>query len=59
MEFRSFIAGILAAYGVVNLLAVFKIALYVALPVILFGVDMGNLMLSLLALLIAYLLVRI
>ena len=58
MDFRSFIEGILVAYGVVNLLAVFKIALYIAMPVIIFGVDMGNILLSLLALGVAYLLLR-
>ncbi len=58
MEFRSFLAGVLAAYGVVNLLAVFKVGIFVAMPIILFGFDIGNVVLSLLALLIAYYLMR-
>ena len=58
MEFRSFLAGVLAAYGVVNLLSVFKIGIFVAMPIILMGYDAGNIVLSLLALLVAYYLVR-
>ena len=58
MEFKSLLAGVLAAYGVVNLLAVFKIGIFVAMPIILAGYDVGNIVLSLLALLIAYYLIR-
>jgi hypothetical protein len=58
MDFRSFLAGVLAAYGAVNLLAVFKIGIFVAMPIMLLGYDVGNIVLSLLALLIAYYLVR-
>ena len=58
MDFRSFIAGILAAYGLVNLLAVFKIGIFISMPILIMGYDMGNILLSLLALVIAFLLVR-
>lgn len=58
MEFRSLLAGVLAAYGIVNLLSVFKIGIFVAMPIILMGYDIGNIVLSLLALLIAYYLLR-
>ena len=58
MEFRSFLAGILVAYGLVNLMAVFKVGIYIAMPVIVAGFDIGNLVLSLLALAIAYLLTQ-
>lgn len=58
MEFRSFLAGVFAAYGIVNLLGVFKIGIFVAMPIILMGFDIGNIVLSLLALLIAYYLLR-
>ncbi|VVB57631.1 Uncharacterised protein [uncultured archaeon] len=58
MDFKSFLAGILAAYGLVNLLAVFKISIFVSMPVVLLGFDVGNILLSLLALGIAFLLLR-
>ncbi len=58
MEFKSFLAGILAAYGLVNLLGVFKIGIFIALPIIIAGYDVGNIILSLLALLIAYYLIK-
>ena len=58
MEFRSFLAGILTAYGLVNLMAVFKVGIYVAMPVIVAGFDVGNLVLSILALAIAYFLIH-
>lgn len=58
MEFRSLLAGVLIAYGVVNLLGVFKISIFVGMPLILMGYDVGNIVLSLLALLIAYYLLR-
>jgi hypothetical protein len=58
MEVKSFIAGILAAYGLVNLLGVFGIGLYIALPLLLFGVNIGNIILALIALLVAFYLVK-
>jgi hypothetical protein len=58
MEIKSFIAGILTAYGIVNLLAVFKIAIYIAMPIMIGQIDIGNIVLSLLALFLAYLLIR-
>ena len=58
MDFKNFLAGILAAYGLVNLFSVFKIGFYLAMPVIVLGFDVGNILLSLLALAIAFLLVR-
>lgn len=58
MEFKSFLAGVLAAYGLVNLMAVFKVGIYVAMPVMVMGFDAGNLVLSLLALAIAYFLAQ-
>ena len=58
MDFRSFLAGILAAYGLVNLLAVFKISIFISMPIVVMGFDAGNILLSLLALAIAFLLIR-
>lgn len=58
MDFKSFIAGILAAYGLVNLLGLFGVGLYIALPLVLFGVNIGNLILALIALAVAYYLVK-
>ena len=54
MDFKSFVAGILAAYGLVNLLAVFKIGFFISMPVVVMGFDAGNIVLSLLALLVAF-----
>lgn len=58
MDVKSFLAGILAAYGVVNLLGIFGVNLYIALPIIIFGVNVGNLILALIALAVAYYLVK-
>jgi len=56
MDFKSFLAGILTAYGIVNLMAVFKVGIYVAMPILVMGFDVGNLVLSILALACAFLL---
>lgn len=58
MEVKSFLAGILAAYGIVNLLGIFGANLYIALPIVVMGVNVGNLILAIVALIVAYYLVK-
>jgi len=58
MDIKSLLAGVLAAYGVVNLLGVFGVNLYIALPILILGVNIGNLILALVALALAYYLVK-
>ncbi len=58
MDVKSFIAGILAAYGIVNLLGVIGIPLYIALPIVVLGINIGNIILAIIALAAAYYLAK-
>jgi hypothetical protein len=55
---KSFIAGVLASYGIVNLLRALGVSLFVAMPVIVAGFDIGNIILSLVAIGAAYYLIK-
>lgn len=58
MEIKSFLAGILAAYGIANVIAVFNIPFTVALKIYVMEFNIGNLILAILALAASYYLLK-
>ncbi|VVC02313.1 Uncharacterised protein [uncultured archaeon] len=54
MEFKSMLAGVLLAFGVSNLLRLVGIPFSVQLGFVLFGFDVGTLVLAIISLAIAY-----
>ena len=58
MNTKSFISGLLAAYGLILLFYSFNISLLISLPIIAFGVNIGSIILSIVVLAIAYYMVH-
>ena len=54
MNTKSFISGLLAAYGAILLASAFGVGLLVSLPISAFGVNVGTIVVALISLGLAY-----
>lgn len=54
MNSKSFISGLLAAYGVILLFSAFGVSLLVSLPINAFGVNVGTIVVATISLGLAY-----
>jgi hypothetical protein len=58
MEIKSFLAGLLVAYGIANIIMVFNIPFTIALKIYIFDFNFGNMLLALIAFAVSYYLLK-
>jgi len=58
LDYKSLIAGVFLAFGISNILRILSIPFSVTLGIVLFGIDVGTLILAAVSLAIAYYLVK-